>query len=127
MTTIDIRLRLTPLLDHLVREREQIVGNSDAKRLGSLQVDDEFELERLDYRQVTGFGTLENFRRVGSVLVIRISDTCTVAQQPSRDHVFAKLVDCRQTLSLREGDNSIAACIEIRIGCDQECPRALPN
>jgi hypothetical protein len=40
------------LLDHLVGKREQLVGNRQAERFGSLQIDDEGELGRLFDREV---------------------------------------------------------------------------
>jgi hypothetical protein len=42
------------LLDHLVNNREQPRGNSEAERLCGLEVDDEFVLSRLHDRQVGG-------------------------------------------------------------------------
>jgi hypothetical protein len=40
------------LLDHLVGKREQLVGNRQAERFGSLQIDNEGELGRLFDRKV---------------------------------------------------------------------------
>jgi hypothetical protein len=40
------------LLDHLVGKREQLVGNRQAERFGSLQIDNEGELGRLFDREV---------------------------------------------------------------------------
>jgi hypothetical protein len=36
-----------PLFDHLVGEREHIVGDRDAERLCGLEIDDKLELSRL--------------------------------------------------------------------------------
>jgi hypothetical protein len=58
--------------DHLVGEREQIVGDFDAQRLGGLQVDDEFEFGRLKHRQVGGLGALENACRIYASLAIAV-------------------------------------------------------
>jgi len=45
------------LLDHLIGEQLQRVGHFEAKRLRSLQIDDQFEFGRLLDRQVFGLGT----------------------------------------------------------------------
>jgi len=37
----------TPLFDHLVGEREQVIGDFDAKLLRSLQIDEKLKLGRL--------------------------------------------------------------------------------
>ena len=36
----------SPLFDHLVGEREEIVGNLDTERLGGFEIDDKLELGR---------------------------------------------------------------------------------
>jgi hypothetical protein len=48
------------LFDYLIGEREQRRGNLEAERLGGLEVDNEFELCRLQDRQIGGFRSLEN-------------------------------------------------------------------
>jgi hypothetical protein len=44
------------LFDHLVGEREQLVRDADAKRLGGLHIDHEFKPDRLLDRQIGGLG-----------------------------------------------------------------------
>ena len=48
------------LFDHLVGEREQLIGNGQAEHPGSLGVDDQLELGRLHHRQVRRLGALED-------------------------------------------------------------------
>ena len=48
------------LFDHVIGNREDTRRNSQAKRLRGFQVDDEFKLGRLHYRQVGGLGALED-------------------------------------------------------------------
>src|SRR5262245_50739066 len=107
-------------LDHLVSEREQIIGDFDAERLRGLEVDHRLELGRLMDRQLRGVGALENSRGVDAVLAVTLGDAHTVAQQSARDRILAKLVDRRQPLSRRESNDPIAARIEVRGGCDQQ-------
>src|SRR5215470_18803766 len=54
------------LLDHLIRPREHRLRNSQAKRLGGLEVDHQLELGGLLDGQVGGLGTLEDLVHVGS-------------------------------------------------------------
>src|SRR5262249_6143131 len=46
--------------DHFVGEREQLVWNLEAKRLGGLEIDGQFELCRILHWKVRGLCTLEN-------------------------------------------------------------------
>src|ERR1700716_1926966 len=46
--------------DHLVGEREQLVGNDDAERLGGLEIDYHLELSRLQHRQIGRLLALED-------------------------------------------------------------------
>src|SRR5215472_8001912 len=82
-------------LDHLVGEREQIVGDFDAERSGCLEVDHELEFDRLQDRQVGGPCALENPRGVDAILAIGVDDIYAVAQQPARHGKFSKLIDGR--------------------------------
>src|SRR6516165_11554447 len=50
----------TPSFDHLVGEREQLVRNLEAERLGGRDVDDEIELGRLLDRQVVRLCPTQN-------------------------------------------------------------------
>src|ERR1700746_676545 len=63
-----IRVRSAPghSLDHLVGEREQPVGDGEAKRLGRLEVDDKLVSRGLLHGQVGRLGTLENLVDIDS-------------------------------------------------------------
>jgi hypothetical protein len=61
--------------DDLIGEREQIVGNFDAERLGRPEIDHRLEFGRLQHREVGGFRAFENPRGVDPILPIRIGDT----------------------------------------------------
>src|SRR6266566_3469161 len=47
--------------DHLVGEREQLVGNFEAERLSGVQIDDEVELSRLLDRKISRLRSAQNF------------------------------------------------------------------
>ena len=54
------------LLNHLVSRGQQRFRDGEAEKLGSLKVDDELELGRLQHRQVGGLGAVEDFAGDGS-------------------------------------------------------------
>jgi hypothetical protein len=51
--------------DHFVGASEQHSRNAKAQRLGRLEVDDQFKLRGLLYRQIGGFSTFQNLVHVG--------------------------------------------------------------
>src|SRR5207245_1440358 len=60
-----IWLLCIPLSDHLIRLEEDMWGNRQPERLGSLEVDDQLELHRLLHRQVGGLGAFEDLVHIG--------------------------------------------------------------
>src|SRR6516162_5943694 len=54
-------LRLAHSLNHLVGEREELVGNFQVERLRGLEIDHKLELGRLPHRQIGGFGAFQDF------------------------------------------------------------------
>src|SRR5262249_60651155 len=84
----------TPSFDHLVGEREQVVGDGEPKRLGGLDVDDKVEFGWLEYWQVTWLLTLKDAADVNASLLVRVSETNPVAHQAARCGELAHLIDC---------------------------------
>jgi hypothetical protein len=75
--------------DHLVGEREQVVGNRDALRLRCLEIDGQLELVYLLHRQVGGRGTFENLDGIKPVLPVNLGEVLAVAQHAAGDQVLA--------------------------------------
>src|SRR5215475_8739007 len=78
--------------DHLVGEREQIVGDVDAERLGSLEIDHELEFGYLHDGQVTWLLAFENATNIEANLTVHVGDAGAVAHQAPRQCIFAKLI-----------------------------------
>jgi len=73
-----------PSFDHLVGEREEVVGNFDPERLGGLEVNHGLKLGGLEDRQVGGVCPIENLRGVDAILAIAIDNIDAVAEQSAR-------------------------------------------
>ena len=69
------------LFDHLVGRLQEWLRDGEAKRLRSLEIDDEFVFGRLLDRQVTGFGTFEDTIDIASSLLDHVN---FVRGQPGR-------------------------------------------
>ena len=65
--------------DHLVGEREQLVWNLEAERLGSPEIDDQFELGGLYDRQVGRFLALEYPAGIDAGLMVGFGDAGSIA------------------------------------------------
>src|SRR5215510_8058315 len=102
-------------LDHLVGAGEQCWGHVDAKRLGGLEVDGQFELGRLQKRQIGCFRALENTGDIDATLIVLIERTGAVAYQAAARRVFAPAVDCRDGMARGERSKSCASVGEQRV------------
>ena len=68
----------------------------------------------------------ENLRGVDATLAIRLGDAHAIAQESARNRVFAKMVDCGQSLLCREPNYPVAPRVEISISGDQQRANTLP-
>jgi hypothetical protein len=81
------------LLDHLIGEREQVVGDFDAQRPGGLGIDDQLELARLHHRQVRGLGPLEDATGLDADLTKHLRQTRSVGDQAAGFRKLAHVID----------------------------------
>ena len=68
---------------------------------------------------------LENLPGVDAALSIGVRDAHAIAQESARNRVFAKLVDCGQSLLCGEPNDLLAPRVEVRISGDQQRASAL--
>src|SRR5262249_58344658 len=81
-------------LDHLVGEREQLVGILQSECFGSLEVDHKLKLGRLYDRQVGRLLALENAAGVDARLTKNVVNVGCVAHQSARSRKVAHVINC---------------------------------
>jgi hypothetical protein len=64
------RVQTQELFNHFVGKRKQLVGNDQAQRFGSLEVDHQIEFGRLYYRQLPRVGTAQDSTGIDTSLTI---------------------------------------------------------
>src|SRR6266850_7680689 len=77
----DSPLSVPSLLNHLIRPLKHANWNCKTNLLCRLEVNDEFKLRCLRYRQVTRFRSLEDFVHVNSRALLEVSVVLTVRHE----------------------------------------------
>src|SRR5262245_6057263 len=106
--------------DHLVGEQLHRIGNREAQRLRSLEIDNEFKLGGSLYRQVGRLLSPDNSAGVDTRLAIRVRKDASVAHKAACDGKLTHRIYCRNRMAPRERDDVIAALQEERIDADKE-------
>src|SRR5215212_8769992 len=86
------------LFNYLVGEREDLVRNFDAERLGGLEVKHQLEFGGLHDRQIGGLLALENPGGVNTGLAVSIGYAGPVAHQAAARDNLALVIHRRQRM-----------------------------
>src|SRR5262245_65395173 len=81
-----------PLLDHLIRPRQERRRDREPERLRGLEVDDEFELRRLFDRQECGTCPPENLVHEDRATGKEVWKVDTIRHEPTGLHKILRLV-----------------------------------
>src|SRR4029077_6547411 len=114
-------------LDHLVGEREQIVGYLDAKRLGGLHVDDQQEFCLLHDWQVSWFSAFKYLPSIDAGLTIGVGVVDPIAHEAASQCIFTEMVDRRDRVVCRERYELLASRVEEGIADGCECRKSCPR
>src|SRR5262249_48944120 len=96
-------------LDHLVRAREQRRRHFEAERPGSLQVDHELELGRLQDREVCWFFALKDAAGIDADLTIHVQNIDSVTHQLAHFDIFSDAIHGRNRVTRRQRDYLLAS------------------
>src|ERR1700730_8964372 len=92
-----------PSFDDLVGAGEDRLQNSEAERLGRLEIDDQLEFRRLLDRQIGGLGALEDFPRKCR-LPKSGREADSVTDQSAGQGEFTQRIDHRNGIACRPRD-----------------------
>jgi hypothetical protein len=83
-----VRCSKSALFDHLVRKCKKLWRNIEPKRFRGIQIDHQFDFDRLQHRQIRWLGTSENPSRIRSGLPPRIGKIRTITHEaPGGDEI----------------------------------------
>src|SRR5215471_18708466 len=94
--------------DHLVGEREQLVGDTEAERLRGFEVNDQLELGWLDDRQVCWLFAFEAAPGIAADLAPRFGLAGSIADQSASRGKFAVIVHRRKRMARGQLDDLLA-------------------
>src|SRR5262245_59941389 len=104
-----------PSLDHLVGERQHVVGEFDPERLRGLEVDHEFEFARLHDRQVGRCRAFENPAGTNTALTVALGEVRCVTDETACFRKFTLRVHGRQLVARSKRNELIAMAGEERV------------
>src|SRR5690349_11339136 len=113
------------LFDHLVGEREELVWNLEAERLGGLEIDHQLELGWLHDRQIGWLCSCDYPARIGADLAVCVGQMRTIADEATGRDKLATIVNRRNFVICRQHDDLMRTANKEWIGADDERTTAL--
>jgi len=83
----------TYLFDHLVGSGDERGRHGETKRLRSLEIDDQLQLGREFHRQITRFGSFQDFVHIGGGAMKVLSEIDAIADETARIDMIPEPVD----------------------------------
>src|SRR6516164_7752633 len=108
--------------DHLVGAGEHRQRNAEAECLCSLQVDDQFDLDRLLDRHLRRLFALEDSACINSSLAVTLSEARSIAHQPAGCRELPESEDRGKRMLGRKYDKLLFSCIEERVASHDDGP-----
>src|SRR5262245_52601569 len=96
------------LLDHFIGDRENAWRQSEAKRLGNLQIDDEFIFGGSLHRQVGGLLAFEDAIDVARSAPVWVGGVGAIEAQSAASYIDPERIDRRQAIASRESNDQLA-------------------
>src|SRR5262245_55842187 len=93
---------MVSLFNHLIGASKERGWYREAERLGSDQVDDQVEFDRLLDRQVRGLCAAQNLVDIVAGAPEQVRDVCPVGDQTSRVDLLASTMHRRQSCAQRQ-------------------------
>src|SRR5262249_48024235 len=109
-----------PLFDHLVGAAEQRQWQCDADCVCGIEVDHQFDLYRLLYREHSRLLAFEHSAYIDGGLPPRFRNISPVAHQAASGREFAPLRDCWQSMPCSPHNKLAAPAKEEVVGADQD-------
>ena len=105
---------------------EQLIRDDHANRLGGLPVDDKLELGRLQDRQISRLGALEDATCIDASLAKRVGNAGSVAHQPASFGIVTHRIGRGNRVARCQSGKLDAPAVEERVGRDEQgfCPVA---
>src|SRR6516164_2657583 len=107
------------LFDHLIGERDQLVGNCYPDRPGSREINDQLELCRSLDRKVGWFLAFEDAASIDPDLLVHIRKARPIAHEAAAFGKFAHVIDCWNRMSRRQRRDLCATASKKWIGTDE--------
>src|SRR6516164_3019084 len=108
------------LFDQFVGAGEQLARHREAERLGGLEINRQFKLDRLLDRQVSGLRAHQDAIHIGGRASEQVGPLDSVGDKATAASELGHRINCRQTMLRSRGDDELAARIEKTVRQDNK-------